>query len=80
MAQYAILILVLYDRLLEVWPSPVVELNRAVPLAMVAGPAAALTEVERLGADERLRGYHYLPAIKADLLSRLGRPREAAAA
>ena len=73
-------ILVLYDRLLEVWPSPVVALNRAVPLAMVTGPAAALTEVERLEADERLSGYPYLPAVKADLLSRLGRPREAAAA
>jgi RNA polymerase sigma-70 factor (ECF subfamily) len=73
-------ILVLYDRLLTVWPSPVVALNRTVPLAMVAGPAAALAEVERLEPDERLAGYHYLPAIKADLLRRLGRPREAAAA
>ncbi|MGD0243456.1 MAG: RNA polymerase sigma factor [Streptosporangiaceae bacterium] len=73
-------ILVLYDRLLAVWPSPVVALNRAVPLAMVAGPEAALAEVERLEADERLSGYHYLPAIKADLLSRLGRTQEAATA
>jgi len=73
-------LLVLYDRLLEVWPSPVVALNRAVPLAMVSGVAAALAEVERLEADRRLSGYHYLPAIKADLLSRLGRTREAAAA
>jgi RNA polymerase sigma factor (sigma-70 family) len=73
-------LLVLYDRLLRVWPSPVVALNRAVPLAMVAGPAAALAEVERLEADERLSRYHYLPAIKADLLSRLGRTQEAAAA
>jgi RNA polymerase sigma factor (sigma-70 family) len=73
-------ILVLYDRLLEVWPSPVVALNRTVPLAMVSGPEAALAEVERLERDERLLAYHYLPAIKADLLSRLGRPQEAAAA
>jgi RNA polymerase sigma-70 factor (ECF subfamily) len=73
-------ILVLYDRLLAVWPSPVVALNRAVPLAMVAGPEAALAEVERLEPDERLSRYHYLPAIKADLLSRLGRTQEAAAA
>ena len=73
-------ILVLYDRLLEVWPSPVVALNRTVPLAMVSGPGAALAEVERLERDERLAGYHYLPAIKADLLGRLGRTREAAAA
>lgn len=73
-------IVALYDRLLQVWPSPVVALNRAVPLAMVAGPRAALAEVERLEADPRLAGYQYLPAIKADLLSRLGRAGEAAAA
>jgi RNA polymerase sigma-70 factor, ECF subfamily len=73
-------ILVLYDKLLEAWPSPVVALNRTVPLAMVAGPGTALAEVERLERDERLSGYHYLPAIKADLLRRLGRTGEAAAA
>jgi RNA polymerase sigma-70 factor (ECF subfamily) len=71
-------IVVLYDKLLEVWPSPVVALNRTVPLAMVAGPEAALAEVEALERDERLSGYHYLPAIKADLLSRIGRTSEAA--
>jgi RNA polymerase sigma-70 factor, ECF subfamily len=70
----------LYDALLDVWPSPVVALNRAVPLAMVAGPEAALAEVEQLARDERLSGYQYLPAIKADLLRRLGRDFEAAAA
>lgn len=70
----------LYDRLLQVWPSPVVALNRAVPLSMVAGPEAALAEVETLEGDERLAGYQYLPAIKAGLLSRLGRTAEAAAA
>ena len=48
-------------------------LNRTVPLAMVSGPGAALAKAERLERDERLSGYHYLPAIKADLLSRLGR-------
>jgi predicted RNA polymerase sigma factor len=73
-------LLALYDRLLEVWPSPVVALNRTVPLAMVSGPGTALAEVERLGRDERLSGYHYLPAIKADLLRRLGRTGEATAA
>jgi predicted RNA polymerase sigma factor len=73
-------IVALYDRLLEVWPSPVVALNRAVPLAMVRGPAAALAEVEMLQRDGRLSGYHYLPAIKADLLSRLGRGGDAAEA
>jgi RNA polymerase sigma-70 factor (ECF subfamily) len=70
----------LYDRLLEVWPSPVVALNRAVPLAMVSGPEAALAEVERLERDGRLAGYQYLPAVKADLLRRAGRDHEAAAA
>ena len=68
----------MYDKLLEVWPSPVVALNRTVPLAMVSGPRTALAEVERLEGDRHLSGYHYLPAIKAGLLSRLGRTREAA--
>jgi predicted RNA polymerase sigma factor len=70
----------LYDELLRVWPSPVVALNRAVPLAMAAGPEAALAEVERLERDGRLAGYQYLPAVKADLLDRLGRRDEAAGA
>jgi RNA polymerase sigma factor (sigma-70 family) len=70
-------IVVLYDRLLEVWPSPVVALNRAVPLAMVRGPEAALAEVERLERDGRLAGYQYLAAVKADLLRRTGRDIEA---
>ena len=63
-------IVALYDKLLEVWPSPVVALNRAVPLAMVAGPETALAEVSKLEADRRLAGYQYLPAVKADLLRR----------
>jgi predicted RNA polymerase sigma factor len=67
-------------QLLAVWPSPVGALNQTVPLAMAAGPEAALAEVERLERDGRLTGYQYLPAIKADLLSRLGRPAAAAAA
>jgi RNA polymerase sigma-70 factor (ECF subfamily) len=71
-------IVILYDKLLEVWPSPVVALNRAVPLAMVAGPEAALAEIEKLKADGRLSGYQYLHAIEADLLSRAGRTIEAA--
>jgi len=68
----------LYDKLLGVWPSPVVALNRAVPLAMVAGPEAALAEVQRLERDGGLAGYQYLPAVKADLLARLGRNADAA--
>jgi len=66
--------------LLRLWPSPVVALNRAVALAMVAGPAAALAEIARLEEDGRLAGYRYLPATKADLLHRLGRDAEAAEA
>jgi RNA polymerase sigma-70 factor (ECF subfamily) len=57
-----------------------VALNRVVPLAMVAGPQIALAEIERLEPDGRLAAYQYLPAIKADLLTRLGRAGEAAAA
>jgi RNA polymerase sigma-70 factor, ECF subfamily len=71
-------ILTLYDRLLEVWPSPVVALNRTVPMAMVNGPDVALAVVQDLERDGRLTGYQYLPAIKAELLSRLGRTAEAA--
>jgi RNA polymerase sigma-70 factor, ECF subfamily len=73
-------ILALYDRLLEVWPSPVVALNRAIAVAMVRGPEAALPEIEALERDDRLAGYRYLPSTKAELLRRLGRHAEAAAA
>ncbi len=67
----------LYDELLRAWPSPVVALNRAVVLAMVSGPAAALAEIAGLERDGRLAGYRYLPAAKADLLRRLGRRPDA---
>ena len=70
----------LYRRLLPVLPSPVVALNHAVAVAMSEGPAAGLELVERLDADGRLAGYHLLPATRADLLRRLGRREEAAAA
>jgi RNA polymerase sigma-70 factor (ECF subfamily) len=73
-------ILTLYDALLSVWPSPVVALNRTVALAMVHGPAPALAAVEELEQDARLAAYQYLPAIKADLLQRLGRADEASVA
>jgi len=73
-------ILTLYDELLRIWPSPVVALNRAVAVAMVDGPEAALAAVEELERDGRLAGYRYLPSTKADLLHRLGRDGEAAAA
>jgi RNA polymerase sigma-70 factor (ECF subfamily) len=70
-------ILVLYDELLRIWPSPVVALNRAVAVSMATGPEAALAEVEALERDGRLAGYQYLYATKADLLHRLGRSAEA---
>ena len=73
-------IITLYDELQSVWPSPVVALNRTVAVSMVAGPAQALTEIDELEKDARLKQYQYLPAIKADLLQRLGRNDEAAIA
>jgi RNA polymerase sigma-70 factor (ECF subfamily) len=73
-------VVALYDVLADVAPSPVVELNRAVAVAMRDGPAAGLELLDPLAADERLRGYHLLPAARADLLRRLGRRAEAAAA
>ena len=73
-------VLGLYDELLKVWPSPVVALNRAVAVSMVHGPDAALDEIEILERDGLLAGYHYLPAVRADLLRRLGRHRESATA
>jgi RNA polymerase sigma-70 factor (ECF subfamily) len=73
-------ILGLYDALLAVWHSPVVELNRAVAVAMVRGPAAGLLALDAVAGDPRLAGYSYLEAARADLLRRLGRRAEAAAA
>jgi RNA polymerase sigma-70 factor (ECF subfamily) len=68
----------LYGELARLLPSPVVALNRAVAVAMANGPAAGLALVEALSGD--LAGYHLLPATRADLLRRLGRAAEAAAA
>jgi RNA polymerase sigma-70 factor (ECF subfamily) len=73
-------ILGLYDTLLEVWRSPVVELNRAVAVAMVDGPEAGLLALDAVSGDPRLASYPYLEAARADLLRRLGRRAEAAAA
>ena len=70
----------LYGGLAELVPSAVVELNRAVAVAMADGPAAGLKLVEALEASGTLAGYHLLPATRADLLRRLERPAEAAAA
>ena len=57
-----------------------VALNRAVALAFAEGPDVGLAEIERLAHDDRLAGYPYLPAARADLLRRLGRGTEAVAA
>ena len=62
----------LYDRLLAVWPSPVVALNRAAAVAFAEGPAVALPLLDQLATDPRLADYPYLPATRADLLRRLG--------
>jgi RNA polymerase sigma-70 factor (ECF subfamily) len=69
----------LYGRLAEVMPSPVVELNRAVALAMAEGIEVGLARVEALETSGALGGYHLLPATRADLLRRMGRRSEAAA-
>lgn len=61
-------------------PTPVVELNRAVAVAMADGPAVGLALVRALEASGGLEGYHLLAATRADLLRRLGRRAEAAAA
>jgi RNA polymerase sigma-70 factor (ECF subfamily) len=70
----------LYGELTRWTPSPVVELNRAVAVGMADGPAAGLALVDALAATGALAGYHLLPATRADLLRRLDRPAEAAAA
>lgn len=69
----------LYDALAQLTPSPVVELNRAVALGMAYGPALGLELVDLLNADPALAHYHLLPSVRGDLLSKLGRPAEAAA-
>ena len=67
----------LYDELARLTASPVVELNRAVAVAMAYGPAAGLELADRLAAEGRLASYHLLPSVRADLLARLGRYAEA---
>ena len=70
----------LYATLAAITRSPVVELNRAVAVAMAEGPAAGLALVDRLAGGRVLDGYQHLHATRADLLRRLGRLDEAAAA
>jgi len=70
-------IVLLYEALGRIAPSPVVELNRAAAVAMATGPASALRIIDELAASGALRGYHLLPATRAELLLRLGRVDEA---
>jgi predicted RNA polymerase sigma factor len=70
-------IVALYDALAEITRSPVVELNRAVAVAMAFGPAEGLEIVEALAGEPALAAYHLLPSVRGDLLSRLGRHHEA---
>lgn len=72
-------IVLLYEALGRIAPSPVVELNRAVAVSMAAGPASALPLVERLAADGELPGSHLLPSVRGELLAQLGRTEEARA-
>jgi RNA polymerase sigma factor (sigma-70 family) len=67
-----------YVALLEIAPSPIVELNRAVAVSMASGPEAALGLVDALVDEPTLAAYHLLPSVRGELLSRLGRRAEAA--
>src|SRR3954463_12885514 len=70
-------IVALYDVLAQLWPSPVVALNRAVALGFARGAAAGLPALDALSAEPQLAGYGYLAAARADFLRRLGRVEEA---
>ena len=72
-------VVLLYEALSRVAPSPVVELNRAVAVAMASGPQQALSMVDELLASDRLPGSHLLPSVRGELLIRLGRTTEARA-
>lgn len=72
-------IVALYDALAQLQPSPVVELNRAVAIAMAYGAAAALELVDSIANEPTLATYHLLPSVRGDLLEKLGRHAEARA-
>src|SRR5712691_10048332 len=72
-------IVALYDAVAQLAPSPVVDLNRAVAVGMAFGPAAGLDLVDALVAEPSLKSYHLLPAVRGDLLRKLGRSEEARA-
>ncbi len=64
---------------MELTPSPVVELNRAVAVSMADGPAAGLALVDALAGEPALKDYHLLPSVRGELLERLGRQEEGSA-
>jgi RNA polymerase sigma factor (sigma-70 family) len=70
-------VVALYNVLAQIWPSPVVALNRAVAVGFARGPAAGLAELDTLAAEPQLAGYGYLPAARADFLQQLGQVDEA---
>ncbi|MFK0000880.1 RNA polymerase sigma factor [Paenarthrobacter sp. NPDC090522] len=70
-------IVILYEALGRLTPSPIVELNRAVAVAMAQGPAAGLDVLDGLADDDGLQGSHVLPAVRGELLTRMGRTAEA---
>jgi RNA polymerase sigma factor (sigma-70 family) len=72
-------IVALYDALAQLTPSPVVELNRAVAVAMAFGPAAGLELIDQLTSEPSLKAYHLLPSVRGDFLFKLGRFTEAQA-
>ena len=70
-------VVALYDLLVQIWPSPVVALNRAVAVGLADGSDAGLAALDALAAEPQLAGYGYLAAARADFLRRLGRTAEA---
>ena len=69
--------MLLYDALLQVSPSPIVSLNRAVAVSMAQGPAAGLRALDHLATEPSLVNYHLLPSVRGDLLLKLRRYPEA---
>jgi RNA polymerase sigma factor (sigma-70 family) len=70
-------IVALYEVLAQITPSPIVELNRAVAVAMASGPAAGLELIDALASEPSLQAYHLLPSVRGDFLFKLGRVAEA---
>ena len=72
-------VVALYELLVQIWPSPVVALNRAVAVGLADGPESGMAALDALAAEPQLAGYGYLATARADFLSRLGRTAEAQA-